>query len=47
MSEIMKEMSERLLRHPDAAHSSEAVHVALMFANIACGKLDACPATMR
>jgi hypothetical protein len=35
MSEIMKEMSERLLRHPDAAHSSEAAHVALMFANIA------------
>ena len=35
MSEIMKEMSERLLRHPDAAHSPEAAHVALMFANIA------------
>ena len=35
MSEIMKQMSERLLRHPDAAHSSEAAHVALMFANIA------------
>ncbi len=35
MSEVMKEMSERLLRHPDAAHSSEAAHVALMFANIA------------
>ena len=35
MSEIMKEISERLLRHPDAAHSSEAAHVALMFANIA------------
>ena len=35
MSEIMKEMSERLLRQPDAAHSSEAAHVALMFANIA------------
>lgn len=35
MSEIMKEMSERLLRHPDAAHSSEAAHVALMLANIA------------
>lgn len=35
MSEIMQEMSERLLRHPDAAHSSEAAHVALMFANIA------------
>ena len=38
MSEIMKEMSERLLRHPDAAHSSEAAHVALMFANIAWNK---------
>ena len=35
MSEIMQEMSERLLRHPDAAHSPEAAHVALMFANIA------------
>ena len=35
MSEMMKEMSERLLRHSDAAHSSEAAHVALMFANIA------------
>lgn len=35
MSEIMKEMSERLLRQPDAVHSSEAAHVALMFANIA------------
>jgi len=34
MSAIMKELSERLLRHPDAAHSSEAAHVALMFANI-------------
>jgi hypothetical protein len=32
---MMKEMSERLLRHPDATHSSEAAHVALMFANIA------------
>ncbi len=32
MSEMMKEMSERLLRHPDAAH------VALMFANIAWNK---------
>lgn len=38
MSEIMKEMAERLLRHPDAAHSSEAAHVALMFANIAWNK---------
>jgi hypothetical protein len=35
MSEIMKEMSERLLKKPDAVHSSEAAHVALMFANIA------------
>jgi hypothetical protein len=35
MSEVMKEMSERLLRCPDAIHSSEAAHVALMFANIA------------
>lgn len=35
MSEIMKEMSERLLRNPDEVPSSEAAHVALMFANIA------------
>ena len=35
---MTKEMSERLLRHPDAAHSSEAAHVALMFANIAWNK---------
>lgn len=35
MSEIIKEMSESLLRDPDVAHSSEAAHVALMFANIA------------
>ena len=35
MSEIMKEMSERLLRQPDAAHSPQAAHVALLFANIA------------
>lgn len=35
MSEILKEMSERLLRNPDGARSSEAAHVALMFANIA------------
>ena len=35
MSEILKEMSERLLRNPAATHSSEAAHVALMFANIA------------
>jgi hypothetical protein len=38
MSEMMKEMSERLLRNPDAAHSPEAAHVALMFANIAWNK---------
>jgi hypothetical protein len=35
MSDIMKEMSERLFRDPDAAHSSEAAHVALFFANVA------------
>ncbi len=35
MSEIMKEMSQRLLRDPDGVPSSEAAHVALMFANIA------------
>ena len=38
MSDIMKEMSESLLRDPDATHSSEAAHVALMFANIACNE---------
>jgi hypothetical protein len=35
MSEIMKEMSEQLLRTPGNVPSSEAAHVALMFANIA------------
>ena len=35
MSEIMKEMSERLLRNPDGVPSAEAAHVALMFANLA------------
>jgi hypothetical protein len=35
MSEIMKDMSERLLRNPGGVPSSEAAHVALMFANIA------------
>ena len=35
MSEILKEMSERLLREPDAAHSPEAASLALMFANFA------------
>ena len=38
MSDIMKEMSERLLHRPNDAHSSEAAHVALMFANIAWNK---------
>lgn len=35
MSEIMKEMSEQLLRNPSVVPSSEAAHVTLMFANIA------------
>ena len=35
MSEIMKEMSEVLLRHPSEIPSSEAAHVALFFANAA------------
>ena len=35
LSDIMKEMSERLLRDPAAAPSSEAAHVALFFANVA------------
>jgi hypothetical protein len=35
LSEIMKEMSERLLRNPRRAPSSEAAHVALFFANAA------------
>jgi hypothetical protein len=35
MSEIMKEMSEQLLLNPGGTQSSEAAHVALMFANIA------------
>jgi hypothetical protein len=35
MSEIMKKMSELLLRNPGGVPSSEAAHVALMFANIA------------
>ena len=34
MSEMMQEMSEQLLRDPDGA-SSEAAHVALMFAHVA------------
>jgi hypothetical protein len=35
LSEIMQEMSERLFRDPNAAHSSGAAHVALFFANVA------------
>jgi len=35
MSEIMKEMSETLLRNPGGVPSSEAAHVALFFANVA------------
>jgi hypothetical protein len=35
MSEIMKEMSEILLRQPSEVPSSEAAHVALFFANVA------------
>ncbi len=35
MSEIMKEMAERLLRNPGGAPSSQAAAVALMFGNIA------------
>ena len=35
MSDIMQEMSERLIRNPTAALSSEAAHVALFFANVA------------
>jgi hypothetical protein len=35
MSDIMKEMSETLLRNPSGEPSSEAAHVALLFANAA------------
>ncbi len=35
MSEVMKEMSEVLLRDPRNVPSSEAAHVALFFANVA------------
>ena len=35
MSEVLLEMSERLLRNPGVPPSSEAAHVALMFANFA------------
>jgi len=34
MSEVMKEMSETLLRNPGGVPSSEAAHVALFFANV-------------
>jgi hypothetical protein len=34
MSDIMKEMLERLLLDPQAAHSSQAVYVGLFFANL-------------
>jgi hypothetical protein len=35
LSEILKEMSETLLRNPGGVPSSEAAHVALFFANVA------------
>jgi hypothetical protein len=35
MSEIMKVMSQTLLRNPGGVPSSEAAHVALLFANVA------------
>ena len=35
MSEILKEMAETLLRNPGEVPSSEAAHVALLFANAA------------
>src|SRR5213082_288590 len=35
LSEILKEMSELLLRNPTRVPSSEAAHVALFFANVA------------
>jgi hypothetical protein len=35
MSEIMKEMSESILRNPGGVPSSEAAHVALLFSNVA------------
>jgi hypothetical protein len=35
MSEILKEMSEIVLRHPNKVPTSEAAHVALFFANAA------------
>jgi hypothetical protein len=35
LSEILKEMAERLMRSPRCIPSSEAAHVALLFANVA------------
>ena len=35
MSDNLKEMTDRLFRDPEVAHSSEALHVALFFANLA------------
>jgi hypothetical protein len=35
LSEVMKEMAETLLRNPGGVPSSEAAHVALLFANVA------------
>jgi hypothetical protein len=35
LSEIMKEMSQSLLRHPGRVPSAEAAHVALLFAHVA------------
>jgi hypothetical protein len=35
MSDLLKGMSELLFREPAIAHSSEAAHVALFFANVA------------
>ena len=35
LSEIMKEMSQGLLRHPRRVPSAEAAHVALLFAHVA------------
>ena len=35
MSDILKEMLDRLFLDPEAAHSTEAAHVALFFANLA------------
>ncbi len=35
MSDMLKVMSELLIREPEIAHSSEAAHVALFLANVA------------